>query len=427
MIRFKIPGAPARVVGMAVLLCVALGGQVSSGVGMVLANGGWVFLARDVLPYKYRDVLFPAQGVDKRTIESGALTQALVLFDKAVAVNPKQSSALRGRAFLSARSGNPASALALYQQLQRDSTARVTDYLIAGEIAFSFGSKKQALYYWKKIDADRYYFGVGQYFVGYNDSPAVQSYILEERLSLASAVFKRVFFISPERKDAFCPAGAVAFLQKDYIEARRLLEAGNTFPELMSADCYSFLGFLRNSSGEITIALQAFERAGDLGNPQGYLAIGRHDRDRGDCQSAEVWFRRAAALGDFGQPWVELGICALIGGDEALAERYLLTALDKEPQNVAAYYYLGEVALRRGQVDLAYERLQTVVRLSDRDYERIPHFSAYLTLGDTFLKRGDCDLALAQYQVASRIHPNSSKTPVTEAMHRLAEHCEPAK
>jgi tetratricopeptide (TPR) repeat protein len=367
------------------------------------------------------------QNISGPDIQRRASVQALALFGNAVGVDSEQSSGLRGLALLSARSGNPASALALYQQLQRDSTARATDSLMAGEIAYLSDRKEQAFRYWEKIGADQYYFRVGQYFAAHINSSAVQNYTLEERLSLASAAFERVFFINPRRHDALCPAGVVAYLLKDYTEARRLLEAGSATPMFMTADCYTYLGWLRYSSGEISTALQAFERAGDLGNPQGYLAIGRYYRDRGDCQTAETWFRRAAALGDFGQPWVELGICALIGEDDAIAERYLLTALDKEPQNVAAYYYLGDVDLRRGQIDIAYERLQTAVRLSDGDYERIPHFSVYLALGDAFLQRGDCDLALVQYQIASRIHPNSSKAPVTEAMHRLAEYCEPAK
>jgi tetratricopeptide (TPR) repeat protein len=427
VIRFRILGVPAHVVGMAVLFCIALAGQVTRSIGLVFTNMGWVVVARDLQRGEDNNFLALAQIVNITDLDSGASAQASVLFDKAVGVDSEQSSALRGLALLSIRTGHPASALDMYQQLQRDSTARVPDYLLAGEIAYLSDQKIQAFRYWEKIGADQYYFGVGRYFAAQINSSAVQNYTLEDRLNLASAAFERVFFINPQRHDALCPAGVVAFLQKDYAEERRLLEAGSAFPELMSADCYVYLGYLRYSSGNISAAIQAFERGGDLGSPTGFLAIGRYYRDLGDCQTAEMWFSRAAALGKFGQPWVELGICALIEKDDVLAERYFLTALDKEPESVAAYYYLGAVALQRGQIDIANERLQTAVRVSNGNYELIPHYSAYLALGDALLQRGDCDQALVQYQIASKIIPNDSKVPVAEAMLSFAEYCEPAK
>ena len=424
LLRFRLP---TGVVVVFVLLSLSMAGRAGSLTGAGLANLGWIALAQELVLEENVHHPVTVQDVVSPHFQGRASARALTLFGRAIVMDPKQSSALRGLVLLSAQAGDPSASLILYQRLEHDSRARPTDYLLAGEIAYSLARRQQALYYWLMIGADEYYFRAGQYFSSRNSS-AVQYYAPEERLRLAEAAFERVFLINPQRQDALCPAGEVAYYLEDYAEARQLLEAGSAFPLLMSADCYAFLGYLCYSSGEISNALQAFERAGDLGNINGYMAIGWHYRNHNDCTTAEVWFRRAAAAYPTRSwPWVSLSVCALDSNQLASVERFLLIALEREADDPGACYYLGNLALRRGQVDEANERLQAALKFSGGDYERIPNFWAYLALGDAYLERGNCDLALAQYQIAARIHPDASKAPVAEAMNRFTEHCRPSR
>ena len=63
--------------------------------------------------------------------------------------------------------------------------------------------------------------------------------------------------------------------------------------------------------------------------------------------SADLLYRRPA------MPLHNAGICSLQAGDEAAAENYFLRSFEVDPANPVAMYNLGELYLRRGNVERA--------------------------------------------------------------------------
>lgn len=119
-----------------------------------------------------------------------------------------------------------------------------------------------------------------------------------------------------------------------------------------------------------------------------------------EAEQAVWWLERAVVLDPLlADAWVNLGVARRWNGEEELAEASYRRALEIDPQTTAAYHNLA--ALYRTQGDEATVR--DLLALTDRRENRNPF--TYLELGDINLRRGDLEAAERFYRRAARLEP----------------------
>lgn len=83
------------------------------------------------------------------------------------------------------------------------------------------------------------------------------------------------------------------------------------------------------------------------------------------------------------------------------AERYLRTALQRDPRNVSALNNLGAIARARGDEDRAVEYFTKALKVNPN------HYSAHANLGAIMARRGRYHRAAAHYRAALRTQPGA--------------------
>jgi type IV pilus assembly protein PilF len=159
------------------------------------------------------------------------------------------------------------------------------------------------------------------------------------------------------------------YQQRNYtIALDELGQALRADPDYAAA--YTMLGMVYDKVGDRARAEESFQRAlrltpddADLNNTYGwFLCQNGHEREAID------YFLRALQDPLYRTPAKPLhnaGICSLKSGDEAAAERYLLRAFQVDPSNPVAMFNLGEIYLRRGELERARFYAQRLVTTFD--------------------------------------------------------------
>jgi len=130
-------------------------------------------------------------------------------------------------------------------------------------------------------------------------------------------------------------------------------------------DCLYYRANCALEQGDETGALEGFERLVSVhpSSSKGWMQIGRLRQPGGqarldDLDAAHAAFERAHEInGEQSGPVLHLGLVALLAGELETADAWLADAAALNTADVAARYYRGYVAWRRGRPDAAAARL----------------------------------------------------------------------
>ncbi len=155
------------------------------------------------------------------------------------------------------------------------------------------------------------------------------------------------------------------YQQRNYtIALDELGQALRADPDYAAA--YSMLGLVYMDLGDRARAEESFQRAlrltpndAELNNSYGWFLC-QNGRER-DAIEHFMQALRDPLYATPGKPLHNAGICALKSGDEPAAERYLLRAFQVDPSNPVAMFNLGEIYLRRGELERARFYAQRLV------------------------------------------------------------------
>lgn len=155
------------------------------------------------------------------------------------------------------------------------------------------------------------------------------------------------------------------YQQRNYtIALDELGQALRADPDYAAA--YSMLGLVYMDLGDRVRAEESFQRAlrltpndAELNNSYGWFLC-QNGREH-DAIEHFMQALRDPLYATPGKPLHNAGICALKSGDEAAAERYLLRAFQVDPSNPVAMFNLGEIYLRRGELERARFYAQRLV------------------------------------------------------------------
>lgn len=191
-------------------------------------------------------------------------------------------------------------------------------------------------------------------------------------------------------------------------EVLALLEQGNT---LLAQENYDQ-------------ALQVFEEF--LGkNPEIYqvhLNIGTCHLKKGDLDKAEAEFKLVLdktleAHGDLKKDTdvslratTGLGEVALRRGDLDAAQKYFAQAVDISPQDETAAYNVGELLFSNQKIDEAIRYLELATQIKN-DWPK-----PYLKLGYVYLNKGDFAKSLENFQTFLKLDPESPEAPQVKNM-----------
>ena len=200
------------------------------------------------------------------------------------------------------------------------------------------------------------------------------------------------------------------------LEALRTLDPG-AFREVA-------LGLAYARAGRHDIAVITLRRAAQRHpqQPQTYVALGRVwleaaqlRGDRVDLSKALEALGGAVASDRSSEALTLFGRAQLASGDDEGAQRTLHEATENLPVDPSAFYFLAEVADRRGSPDVARRALLDYQALEGEGLDTRRRTSLAMRIGDLSLRLGDLPTALAFYQRAV------AASPEPPALIRLAE------
>jgi tetratricopeptide (TPR) repeat protein len=184
------------------------------------------------------------------------------------------------------------------------------------------------------------------------------------------------------------------------------------------------LGLAYARAGRPDLAVITLRRAAERypQHPQTYVALGRVwldaaqlRGDRVDLSKALEALGGAVASDRSSEALTLFGRALLTSGDDDAALRTLHQATENLPVDPSAFYFLAEVAERRGSNDVARRALLDYQALEGEGLDTRRRTSLALRIGDLSMRIGDLPTAIAFYQ---RAVAASSEAP---ALLRLAE------
>jgi tetratricopeptide (TPR) repeat protein len=150
-------------------------------------------------------------------------------------------------------------------------------------------------------------------------------------------------------------------------------------------------------------------------HPHTYAALGRvwldmaqMRGDRVDLSKAVEALSGAVASDQSSEALTLFGRALLASGDTEGAYRTLQQAADKLPVDPMAFYYLADVAERRGGADIARRALLDYQALEGEGLETRRRTTLAVRIGDLSVRLGDLPTAIAFYQRAADALPEAS-------------------
>jgi protein O-GlcNAc transferase len=138
-----------------------------------------------------------------------------------------------------------------------------------------------------------------------------------------------------------------------------------------NADAYFNLGNAEAGLGDTAAAKQAFERAVDVDelHVPALLHLGLLQQKLGDDKAAIARFHRVMQV-EPGHPRAQAALgasLARVGTDDAKAQALLERSIQIDPKYVSGHVLLGDIAMRRGDLDLAVKRYEAAKKLAPDD------------------------------------------------------------
>ncbi len=176
------------------------------------------------------------------------------------------------------------------------------------------------------------------------------------------------------------------------------------------------LGLAYARSGRPDSAVVTLRRAVERHpqHPQTYVALGRvwletaqQRGDRVDLSKALEALGGAAGSDQSSEALTLFARALLAAGDDEAALRTLQQAVDKLPVDPMAFFYLAEVAERRGSPEVARRALLDYQALEGEGLDTRRRTTLALRIGDLSLRVGDVPTAVAFYQRAADASPDA--------------------
>ncbi len=231
-------------------------------------------------------------------------------------------------------------------------------------------------------------------------------YMSEKKWDKALEVFDQIFELDPSNETALLRAAFINFQvrkdsEKAYGYAKRLLEIN---PENYLA--LVILGHCHVLRGEIDTAIGCFERS---------VAINPSDEDsltmlgmlelnyRDDPKKAVGYFERAYAVNPAGiETLINLaGIYLDIIKDLDKAAKYAEEVIALDEGNYMAWVILGEVSIKKNEMDKALECFDKAVKMS-------PNEITYYAIGLCYEKMGELDKAKEALETAREMNKDDN-------------------
>ena len=143
---------------------------------------------------------------------------------------------------------------------------------------------------------------------------------------------------------------------------------------------------------------------------------GREHFNRRRFPEAMAQFRQALELDpDQVEAHYYLALALTLRGELDPAADHYREVLLRRPDSIDAHYNLGVVQLRQGKPDGAVQHFEQALRLNPE------HLDAHYALGSALLKTGQAHAAVSHFEEALRINPSHPSAPAQLEHARAAE------
>ncbi len=175
------------------------------------------------------------------------------------------------------------------------------------------------------------------------------------------------------------------------------------------AEVHAFMGISQFRIGEYNAAIASFQKAQklnpDLSDSVLHSIIAITQWQRGDYDSSKANSQKALNKLDTNsaEDYTAIGLTQILKGEYDTAIANTQKALMLEPNSAEAYSILGLAIMQKGDSDTAIACFQKALNLK-------PDFpDVYLLIGGAQIKKGDYDAAIASCKKALELNPNSAE------------------
>jgi tetratricopeptide (TPR) repeat protein len=123
------------------------------------------------------------------------------------------------------------------------------------------------------------------------------------------------------------------------------------------------------------------------------------------CKAADKFLYSHQAMPSRVEPLTPMAISFMECGDTATAEKYILQAVDMNPNNDTLMVAVGDFYYRAGQTDKAAAMYQKALKVNPQNVD------AMLALGEIYTKQEKWDEALELFKKAMELQPNNAAIP----------------
>jgi tetratricopeptide (TPR) repeat protein len=224
----------------------------------------------------------------------------------------------------------------------------------------------------------------------------------------ASVLFERAEAASPGVTDALLLEGKALVHTEDFAHAEQVLR---TFIKLHrdSSDALYMLAFVQHRQNQPAESLETYTRAAALAPPTGddLKIIGLNYVLLDDYPDAIRWLEKAVEVDPKNRDaWYYLGRAYYTKAHLSEARKAFLTVLDLHPQDAKAENNLGLIFETSGNLAAAIDAYKNAIEWQDS----APHPSEqpYVNLGNLMLEQGHTDEALVALERAVAIAPSDA-------------------
>lgn len=229
-----------------------------------------------------------------------------------------------------------------------------------------------------------------------------------ENYSSAAELFERVETVSPGSTDALLLKGKCLIHTQDFSGAEQALRR---YLRLQhdSATALYLLGFVLHRENKPAESLETYTRAAAITKPAGddLKIVGLNYVLLNDYPDAIHWLEKAVELDPNNkEAWYYLGRAYYTEARLPEARKAFLTVLKLNPQDARAENNLGLISETNGQFADALEAYKKAITWQEKN--PTPSEQPYVNLGSLLLQQGDIQGALPMLEHAAALAPSDS-------------------